>query len=87
MADLEHVWQKVNQTRSLKELANVIRTIDDFKGNVFTTEHKAETQALIVEAYIPYAERKETIDIPNRRLTRAFGIRQQAFYLVTLNRT
>ncbi len=78
MTDLEK-FQAVNKTKSLKELANVIRSFADEYGMIKgrTQNFKASIMADSCERY-SLAERN--------MLTREWEIRQQAMYLIFYNK-
>lgn len=76
--DLE-IYQKVNETESLHELANVIRGLADDETGLINGRHrsfKAEKMALQCEDFATYMELQQP-----EVLTRRWGIRQQAMYL------
>lgn len=69
------VYEKVNSCSTLLELANVIRSLADEDGLIQgrTRKFNAEKMAQMCENYKNY---------PENVLTREFGIRQQALYLI-----
>ena len=74
MKDLE-AYEKVNQSESLKELADIIREIGGEDKII-----KGRTKNFNSENMAGYCERFEVL--PCNLLTRSYGIRQQAMYLI-----
>lgn len=75
MTELEK-YQEVNKCETLKELSNVIRGFADINGEVMgrTRPFSAEKMAINCEHY--------SLGTHNW-LTREFGIRQQAMYILS----
>jgi hypothetical protein len=77
MSDLEklEIWEKVNKSENLKDLANIILLLADESGLIQgrTRKFVAKDMANIC---VYFKHLKPTV------LTREFGIRQQAFYIL-----
>lgn len=78
MEDLEK-WQAVNACETLEDLAKVIESFSDENGDIQGRNKKfsANKMALCCKNYF---------DIPKNTLTREFGIRQQAIYILYYTR-
>ena len=72
------VYDRVNQTESFEELAEVIRSLADENGNIQgrTRTFPAENMARACEIFP---------QVNKNTLTREFGIRQQAMYIEYYN--
>ena len=74
MTELEK-YKAVNSTKSLKELANVIRSFADEDGDIQGTTRKLPVEFMAIRS-------QEFIWECQGSLTKAFGIRQQAMMLL-----
>ncbi|MFT6125806.1 MAG: hypothetical protein ACJAVA_000247 [Flavobacteriaceae bacterium] len=73
-------YDLVNSCESLLGLSNIIKSLADEDGKIQgkTRKFDAEKMALSAENYS---------NVPKNTLTREFGIRQQAIYLIYIDRT
>ena len=75
-------WQLVNKTQSLKSLAYIIRSI----GSVNDGFIQGTSKIFNAEKMADYCENKLSETKQWNKLTRNYGIRQQAYYLYNLNK-
>lgn len=73
------IWRKVNKTKTLEELAEIILSLADEDGKIQGRTRKFNA-AIMAEACIKY--RELFLNMQANVLTREFGIRQQAMYIV-----
>jgi transcription initiation factor TFIIIB Brf1 subunit/transcription initiation factor TFIIB len=79
MSDLEklEIWEKVNKTQSLEDLAKIILLLADESGLIQGRTRKFVAKDM-ANACINFKDLYPTV------LTREFGIRKQAFYILKI---
>lgn len=72
--DILEIYDKVNQCKTFLELANIIRSLTDDNGKIQgrSKEFNAADMAYACENFLNF---------PSNKLTREYGIRQQAIYI------
>jgi len=73
------IYQLVNTSETLKELADAIRLAGDKEGRI-----QGRTRTFDANKMASYCENYESM--PKNTLTREYGIRQQALYILYFER-
>lgn len=71
------IYDQVNKCESLSALANAIRSLADKDGNI-----EGRTKTFSAERMAGFCEIYDDPSVPRNTLTREYGIRQQAMYII-----